>query len=102
MDPLPLNSKPKPNWFILSSLILGFFPVVAIPVAVIYPSLQFYMLFLLPLGLAAALLAMIALNRIKRGLAPPRDRTLAVIAYFLGLAPVLYYCGLFTYHLLKL
>jgi hypothetical protein len=52
--------------------------------------------------LAAALLAMIALNRIKRGLGSPRDRILAVIAYFLGLAPVLYYCGLFTYYLLKL
>ena len=82
-------------------MILGFFPAVAIPFAVIFPSLQFYMLLLLPLGLAAALLALIALNRIKHGLGSPRNRALAVIAYFLGLAPVLYYCGVFTYHLLK-
>ena len=60
------------------------------------------MFFLLPFGLAAALLARIALNQIKRGLGTPQERNLAIIAYFLGLAPVLYFCGIFTYQLLNL
>jgi predicted membrane metal-binding protein len=102
LDPSSLNSKRKPNKLILSSFIVGFIPAVAIPFAIIFPSLQFYMFFLLPFGLVAALLAMIALNRIKRGLGSPQDRPLAIIAYFLGLSPVLYFCGIFTYQLLKL
>jgi hypothetical protein len=102
LDPGSSNSKPKPNKLILSSFILGFIPAVAIPFAVIFPSLQFYMLFLLPFGLGAALLALIALDRIKHGLGSPHERTLAVIAYFLGLSPVLYFCGIFTYQLLSL
>jgi hypothetical protein len=91
-----------PNKLILSSMILGFIPAVATPFAVIFPSLQFYMFFLLPFGLAAALLAMIALYRMRRGPVPPRERILAIIAYFLGLSPVLYFCGMLTVQLLKL
>jgi hypothetical protein len=83
-------------------MILGCIPAVAIPLAIIFPSRQFFMFFLLPFGLVAALLARIALNQIKRGLGSPRDRNLAIIAYFLGLSPVLYFCGILTYQLLNL
>ena len=91
-----------PNKLVLSSFLLGILPAVAIPFAVIFPSLQFYMFFLLPFGLGAALLAMIALNRMKKRQATTRERNLAILAYFLGLSPVLYFCGIFTYQLLKL
>ena len=97
-----MNTRPKLDKLVLSSFLLGIIPAVAIPVAVIFPNLQFYMFFLLPFGLGAALLAMIALNRIKNRHGTPRERNLAILAYFLGLSPVLYFCGIFTFQLLKL
>ncbi len=63
------------------------------------PSRQFYLFFLLPVGLIAALLAKTALNQIQRGDGDSRDRTLAITAYFLGLLPALYFCAIFTYQL---
>jgi ABC-type Na+ efflux pump permease subunit len=96
------NAKPGPNKLILPSLILGCIPAIAIPFAIIFPSLQFYMFFLLPFGLAAAIMARIALKQVERGAGAPRERTLAIVAYFLGLSPVLYFCGIFTFQLLKL
>jgi ABC-type Na+ efflux pump permease subunit len=102
LDPSSSNIKPKPNKLILPSIILGCIPALAIPFAIIFPHLQFYMFFLLPFGLIAALLARIALNQIKRGSGTSRERSLAIAAYFLGLSPVLYFCGIFTFQLLNL
>jgi len=70
-----------------------------VPISIIFPSTQPYLLFFLPFGAAAAVLARIALNQVKRGKGTPRDRSLALIIYFVGLVPILFYCGLFTYSL---
>ena len=102
MGTSPSNGKPRSNKLILPSIILGSIPAIAIPFAIIFTHLQFYMFFLLPFGLTAAILARIALNQIKNGNGRPQDRTLAILAYFLGLSPVLYFCGIFTFQLLNL
>lgn len=95
------NGKPKPNRLILPGIILACIPAVAVPITIIFPSTQSYLLLLLPLGILAAVLARIALYQIKHGNGTNRERNLALITYFLGLSPVLYFCGIFTYSLVN-
>ena len=96
------NTKPAPNRLILPAIILACIPALAVPVTIIFPSTQIYLFYFLPFGLAAAVLARIALGQIKRGLGTRQERNLALITYFLGLSPMLYFCGVFTYQLLNL
>ncbi len=102
IDTQPSSRPPKPNKLVLPSLILGCIPLLALPVTIIFPSTQFYLFYLLPFGLTATLLARIALNQMKRIPGTGQQHTLAVIAYFLGLTPALYFCGEFTYQLVGL
>jgi hypothetical protein len=95
------DKKPQPAKLILPGIILACIPVVAVPVTIAFPSTQIYLLYLLPLGMLAAVLARIALNQIKRGFGTRQERNLALITYFLGLSPMLYFCGIFTYQLLN-
>lgn len=76
--------------------------VIAAPFALITTAAQVYMFLIMPLGFAAAITARIALNQIKRGAGTRRERGVAVAAYFLGLAPALYLCGMLTYDLARL
>lgn len=94
------NKKPKPNKLILPGIILACIPAVAVPITIIFPSTQSYLLLFLPFGILAAVLARIALYQIKHGNGTTRERNLALITYFLGLSPVLYFCGIFTYSLI--
>jgi ABC-type Na+ efflux pump permease subunit len=96
------SGPPARNKLILPSLILGCIPVLVIPITLIFPSTQFYLFFFLPFGLAAALLARIALNQMKHGPYASQDRVLAVVAYFLGLSPALYFCAELSYQLMNL
>jgi hypothetical protein len=74
--------------------------LLAIPVTLVFPSTFLYLIFVLPLGLIAALLARIALHQVKGTRGTPGQRTLALSAYFLGFSPSLYFCGQLTYRLL--
>lgn len=74
----------------------------AAPFALAATAAQVYMFLVIPLGLAAAIMARIALHQIKRGAGTRRERNLAVAAYFLGLVPALYLCGMITYDLYRL
>ncbi len=94
-----LDKKPKHNKLILPGIILACIPAVAVPVTIAFPSTQVYLLYLLPFGILSAVLARIALYQIKRGIGTRQERNLALITYFLGLSPVLYFCGVFTYSL---
>lgn len=96
------DKKPQPTKLILPAIILACIPAVAVPVTIVFPSTQIYLFYLLPFGILAAVLARIALNQIKRGFGTRQERNLALITYFLGLSPVLYFCGIFTYQLLNL
>jgi hypothetical protein len=100
--PHHLDKKPQPNKLILLGIILACIPAVAVPITIAFPSTQIYLFYLLPFGILAAVLARIALNQIKRGFGTRQERNLALITYFLGLSPVLYFCGIFTYQLLNL
>ena len=102
IDTRPTKKPPKRNKLILPSLILGCIPVLAIPFTIIFPSTQFYLLYFLPFGLLATLLARIALNQLKRAPGASPDRTLAIVAYFLGLTPALYFCAELSYQLISL
>jgi hypothetical protein len=99
-DTSPSTPKVKRNALIPFSFILACPPVLAIPVTLVFPSTFLYLIFVLPLGLVAALLARIALHQVKRPPGTPRERTLAIVAYFLGFSPSLYFCGQLTYKLL--
>jgi ABC-type maltose transport system permease subunit len=94
------NKKLKPNKLILPAIILACIPAIAVPVTIAFPSIQNYLIFFLPFGILAAVLARIALYQIKRGFGTRQERNLALITYFLGLSPVLYFFGIFTYSLL--
>ena len=96
------RKPPKRNKLILPSLILGCIPLIALLFTIIFPSTRFYLFFFLPLGLTATLLARIALNQLKRIPEVGPDRTLAVVAYFLGLTPALYFCAELSYQLINL
>ena len=96
------EKKLQPAKLILPGIILACIPAVAVPVTIAFPSTQIYLFYLLPFGILAAVLARIALNQIKRGFGTRQERNLALIIYFLGLSPVLYFCGIFTYQLLNL
>ena len=95
-----MNGKPKYGGLIYASLILACIPVIGMFIVILTPSLQFYLFYLLPFGILAAFLARIALNRMKRSPGTDLDRTLAILAYFLGLSPALYFCGSLTYELI--
>ena len=99
---MSIHKTSRRNKLVLPSMILAGLAVAAGLFTILIPSRQFYLFFLLPFGLVAALLAKIALNQIQRGNGTARDRTLAIVAYFLGLLPVLYFCAVFTYQLLGL
>lgn len=99
---MSIHRNSKRNKLVLPSLILACLAVAAGLFVAFIPSKQFYLFFLLPFGLVAALLAKIALNQIQRGNGTAQDRTLAIVAYFLGLLPVLYFCAIFTYQLVSL
>ena len=96
------NNKPKSNKLILPGIILACIPMFAVPFTIIFPDKQIYLFYFLPFGILATVLARIALGQIKRGYGTSQERTLALIIYFLGLSPVLYFCGIFTYQLLNL
>jgi hypothetical protein len=96
------NKKPKPNKLILPGILLACIPSIAVPVTIVFPATQVYLYLFLPFGILAAILARIALNQIKRDFGTRQERNLALITYFLGLSPVLYFCGVFTYQLLNL
>ena len=93
-------NKLGPNKLIMPGIILACIPVVVVPFTIIFPSMQSYLLYFLPFGVAGAVVARIALFQIKRGGGTHNERNLALITYFLALSPVLYFCGLFTYQLL--
>jgi len=76
--------------------------VLAIPVTIAFPLARLYLFFLLPFGLVAALLARIALNQMKHTPAARADHRLAVVAYFLGFSPIVYFCAILTSELLTL
>ena len=92
--------RTEPAKLIFPAIILACIPVFVVPFTIIFPSTKVYLVLFLPFGIIAAVLARIALYQIKRGFGTPRERTLAIITYFLGLSPVLYFCGIFTYSLL--
>ena len=92
--------RTEPAKLIFPAIILACIPAVAVPVTIASPSTQIYLIYLLPFGILAAVLARIALNQIKRGFGTRQERNLALITYFLGLSPVLYFFGIFTYSLL--
>ena len=97
------NKTPKrtePVRLILPGIILACIPAVAVPVTIAFPSTQIYLIYFLPFGILAAVLARIALYQIKRGFGTRQERNLALITYFVGLSPVLYFFGIFTYSLL--
>ena len=96
------NKKPKSNKLIFPGIILACIPVFAVAFTIVFPAKQIYLFYFLPFGILAAVLARIALGQIKRGLGTHRERNLALITYFVGLSPVLYFCGIFTYQLLNL
>jgi hypothetical protein len=95
------NKKLKPNKLILPGIILACIPAVAVAVTIVFPPTQVYLFYFLPFGILAAVLARIALYQIKHGLGTPHERNLALITYFLGLSPVLYFFSVFTYQLLN-
>ena len=76
--------------------------MLAVPFTIMFPEKQIYLFFFLPFGILAAVLARIALGQIKRDFGTRQERNLALITYFVGLSPVLYFCGIFTYQLLNL
>jgi hypothetical protein len=102
IDTRPIRRSPQSNKLVLPSLILGCVPILAIPFTIVFPSTQFYLFYFLPFGLTATLLARIALNQMKRTPGIGQQHTLAVIAYFLGLTPALYFCAEFTFQLVNL
>lgn len=100
-----MNSRPsvsKHNKLILPSFILASIPLIGTFVSMFYQPAYYILFFLLPLGIAAAVMAWIALRQIKRGEGNPKDLAPAIIAYYLGLVPALYFCGVLTYQLLTL
>jgi hypothetical protein len=101
-DTIPSPSKLKRNALILPSFVLGCIPVLGIPVTIIFPSTLLYLVFFLPLGLVAAVLAWIAIHQVKRTPGTRGQRNLAMLAYFLGLSPILYFCGQITYQVFAL
>ena len=96
------DNKTKPNKLILPAIILACIPAVVVLVTIVIPSTQIYLYYFLPFGILASVLARIALHQLKPGSGPPQERNLALVAYFLGLAPVLYFLAVFTYQLLHL
>ncbi len=98
----PIKRPLKQNKLILPSLVLAGISVLAIPFTVFRLSTQIYLVFFLPIGIVAAVLARIAISQVKRGLGTRQDFKLAIIAYFMGLSPSLCFCGLFTYALVSL
>ena len=96
------NRTPRRNKLVVPSMIIACSTVVAGLFVAFILSKQFYLFFLLPFGLLAAILARIALNQIQHGNGTPQDRLLAILAYFLGLSPVLYFCATLTYQLVSL
>jgi hypothetical protein len=86
----------------MPGIIFACIPMFAVPFTLIFPEKQIYLFFFLPFGILAAVLARIALVQIKRDLGTRQERNLALITYFVGLSPVLYFCGIFTYQLLNL
>lgn len=99
-----MNSGPSTqhNRLLLPSFVLSAIPLIGTLVAIFYQPAYFYLLYLLPLGIIAAILARIAINQAKRGKGLPEDFVLAIIAYYLGLTPALYFCGVMTYQFLTL
>jgi hypothetical protein len=96
------NKKPTSNKLVFPGIVLACIPAVAVPFTIIFPATQVYLFYFLPFGILAAVLARIALGQIKRGYGTRQERNLALITYFVGLSPVLYFCGIFTYQLLNL
>jgi hypothetical protein len=98
----PARPARKRSYLILASLVLGGISTLAVPLAMLIPPIRIYVSLLLPFGLVGAALAFIAMQQIKRGSRRIQDRGLALLAYFLGLAPLLYFCGEVTYEVLSL
>ena len=96
------DNKTKPNKLIHPAIILACIPAVAVLVTIVIPSTQIYLYYFLPSGILASVLARIALHQLKSGSGTPRERNLALVAYFLGLAPVLYFLAVLTYQLFHL
>ena len=100
------NSAPARSrgWksLILATVLLGVLPAVSLLLGLAVPALRPVALYMLPAGLAAIVLARIALHRMKRGAGNRRDRAAALVGYFAGFLPILYFCGEFTYQLLSL
>ncbi len=100
-----MNFRPpvlKRSKLILLSFVLAAIPLIGTFVAIVYQPAYYILLFLLPFGLAAAVMARIVLGQIKRGQGSPEDFVPAIIAYYLGFVPALYFCGVMTYQLLTL
>jgi hypothetical protein len=97
LDTQPSKKIPKQNKLVLPSLILAAMAASMTPLALASSAALVYMFLVLPLGFGAALLSKIALNQIKRGAGTKLDRNIAVMAYFLGLLPGLFLCGLLTW-----
>lgn len=100
------NSAPARSrgWkgLILATLLLGVMPAASLLLGLAVPSLRPVAFYMLPVGLVAIVLARIALQRMKRGAGNSRDRAAALVGYFAGFLPILYFCGEFTYQLLAL
>lgn len=92
----------KRNKLIFPSFILASIPLIGVLVSMVYQPAYYILFFLLPLGIAAAVMAWIAVRQIKRGEGNPKDLVPAIVAYYLGLIPALYFCGALTYQLLTL
>jgi hypothetical protein len=102
MDTRPRKKPQKSNKLVFPSLILAAMAASMTPLALSSSSARFYMFLVLPLGFGAALMSKIALNQIKRGAGTKLDRNIAVMAYFLGLLPGLFLCGMLTWQVYRM
>lgn len=102
MTTQPTKKPSKPNKLVFPSLILAAIAASLTPLALNTSIVQYFFFLVLPLGFGAALMAKIAMNQIKRGAGTGLDRNIAVIAYFLGMLPALFLCGLLTWQIYQM